>query len=383
MRSYLDDEMADKLFGDMSIENSSTVTVSDAVFKEYKNTIRPRLKMNSATGTGEDKLKFDLACIDAGAVMEFELLLKTNGQNKAYEDAIVDILSAMDSGVITLGGQRSNGFGEVKLTVKSHSFDMNTEQGRMDWISNAECTDDVTLHDVNKACTVFTLTVKCDSFIVKDGGFTAKENQKARKDEKKNKDKYVTTAMKSGGKYVLPASSLKGVLRNRVQMIAEYKGVPNTANNLFGRTPESGKKGDQGDAGKVRVREFSVKTEEAHDVSRTRIDRFTGGVMDKSLFTEETLADTVTITVEAATEDKTCLAVLFYAMRDLALGLYGFGGEGSVGRGYLSDGAKLNVKAGNSECTFTFTEGKTSADNTTDFVVGWLRELDDHKGGSK
>jgi hypothetical protein len=126
-----------------------------------------------------------------------------------------------------------------------------------------------------------------------------------------------------------------------------------------------------------------VKTEEAHDVSRTRIDRFTGGVMDKSLFTEETLADTVTITVEAATEDKTCLAVLFYAMRDLALGLYGFGGEGSVGRGYLSDGAKLNVKAGNSECTFTFTEGKTSADNTTDFVVGWLRELGDHKGGSK
>jgi hypothetical protein len=191
----------------------------------------------------------------------------------------------------------------------------------------------------------------------------------------KQQTQSVTSAMKNpDGSYVLPGSSLKGVLRSRVERIAAYKNVPNQVEALFGR--EAKGENDTGLAGRLRVQEFTMNAPKRQIVTRTHVDKFTGGVMQKSLFTEQTLSNEVQITLEVEKAEPEGYALLFYAFRDMAMGLYGFGSENGVGRGYLKpEHSQLTVQCGQQNCTFTFgTNHKTTG--SSDFIKGWLEALD-------
>jgi hypothetical protein len=231
----------------------------------------------------------------------------------------------------------------------------------------------VHLPDVSKdnGKTTFCLTGVSDHFLVKSGQTEKRPIQKNDKEQAQS----VTSAMKNpDGNYVLPGSSLKGVLRSRVERIAAYKNVPNQVEALFGR--EAVGEDEDGLAGQLRVREFTMKDPKQQCITRTRLDKFTGGVMQKSLFTEETLSNKVQITLEVEKAEPEGYALLFYAFRDMAMGLYGFGSENGVGRGYLKpEHSQLTVQCGQQNCTFTFgTNHKTTG--SSDFIKGWLEALD-------
>lgn len=382
LRSWLEETnptAAKGLFGDSNTakdsDRTSKVTVYDGLFQNGTTTqLRSRLRIDTKTGTGMDQHKFELVSVPTGSLFTFEMILKAQNE-EAFSQAerwLEETLSALNEGFLTLGGQYSNGFGIVKLDkVEACTFCMTNREDRRAWLDNKGVYEVLTsLPDVKRELVTFRLTGVSDHFLMK-GGTSFKDG-----------DKSVTDAMKNpDGSYVLPGSSLKGVLRGRVSRIAAYKNAESEVNVLFGRENDPNIKGDNGLPGQLRVKEYTLQEAKEQIISRTRLDRFTGGVMQKSLFSEKALSDRVYITVEVRASTPIGNALLFYALRDMAMGMYAFGSESSVGRGYLvKETAVLTVSIGEKTCSFIFGKG-IETDGDSSFIRQWLNALDGKEEG--
>lgn len=358
---------AERLFGasrsGTAGDRTSLVTVSDGVFDaDAVSQLRPRLRMDGAAGTGMDSQKFAMRSMETGSVFRFQLLLQTKGRDTAAERLLEEALSALHSQQIGIGGQSANGFGLVKLSVKCRRFDLTQAADRMAWLEDAEPTEPVKLSRLAPESITFTVTGSTSGVLVRSG-----------QREKRGDKNSVATAILDGKKAVLPGSSLKGLIRGRAEMIAHYLNCPEEcAKKLFGT---------QGSAGQLRIRECRIELEKRRVITRTRISRFTGGVMEQKLFSEEPVSGTVCI--EAVVKprnkekaiDERCLGLLFYALRDLAMGLYSIGSEGSIGRGCLRNGALTVTDKGRS-CTLRFGDGDMVREGDTGFVEQWLKSLE-------
>lgn len=369
---------AEKLFGASRSgklgDRTSLVTVSDGVFvDDTVSQLRPRLPMNHKTAVAQNAKVSDTAerqgglfhmrSIAAGSKFRFNLLLQTKGRDKDAEQLLEEALSALHSQLIGIGGQSANGFGLVKLSVKCRSFNLTQTADRMAWLEDAEPTEPVKLKKLRSETITFTVTGSTSGVLVHSG-----------QREKRGDKNSVATVIRDAQGSILPGSSLKGVIRGRAEMIANYLNRPEIVTKLFGT---------QGSAGLVRIRECRLKGEKRRVITRTRINRFTGGVMEKKLFSEEPVSGKVCIRAEAFTRDASALGLLFYAMRDLAMGLYSIGSEGSIGRGCIRDG-KLKVEDEKQRCTLSFTDNVTVCEgdaDDADFVNTWLRSLEG--GGQK
>ena len=126
----LDPDMAEKLFG--SQKQSGHLIVSDGVFDaDAQCQTRSRLRIDRATGTAAAGGKFDVAHLAADSRFSFTLtwlgLTRDEGELRAVEG----LLAALHSGQIRLGGQKSGGFGRVRLTVRRRCFDLTEAQSSL------------------------------------------------------------------------------------------------------------------------------------------------------------------------------------------------------------------------------------------------------------
>lgn len=97
-------------------------------------------------------------------------------------------------------------------------------------------------------------------------------------------DQTVALPMQENGHYLLPASSLKGCIRSQAERIASYLRREDLISTLFG---EEAVRGFTGTAAKLRVHECRMEQVKQETViTRTCINRFTGGVMEKRLFSQ-------------------------------------------------------------------------------------------------
>lgn len=368
LRAYVasqDEAEAARIFGG---DEASLLTVSDGLFQADEKDIsfrRPRLKIDRATGAGEYGKLFSLKSVLPGSSFDFTLLLQTKGRDELAELAVEDSLAALNSGELTLGGQRSNGFGLVSLTVKKRVYDLKTEQGRTDWLEDALPTELLPLESRRNRHIVMTLEGYSEHFLVKEGTPRLEEG------------KMIVKAMQRNDSFDLPGSSLKGCLRSRAEWIARFKGCEEVVSRLFGRGDDKDRE-DNGIPGQLRVRDCVLEKTEAQcrNITRTRLDRFTGGVLQKALFSEQVVSGTVRIQVELFTRDAACCGLLFYALRDLAMGLYSFGSEGSIGRGrLLPEKSCLRVTDGSECCSFTF-GSRFACEGNSAAVQSWLEALE-------
>lgn len=151
--------------------------------------------------------------------------------------------------------------------------------------------------------------------------------------------------------HLLPGSALKGALRHRVAyhyrcLTGAFAGMgsdpapeacPAIA-SLFGTA-----EGDQGSAGLLLFHDLRVEGRSAV-LMHNRIDRFTGGVIDGALFSEEVLWQTP-LTLRIGTLhpqrleqlDSTTRQALQRALEDLASGWLPLGANGSRGLGVFND----------------------------------------------
>lgn len=360
--TVVDADMAETLFG--SRKKAGHLLVSDGVFDQTaERYTRPRLRINGATGTADDGGKFDVAHIGSGSCFHFSLTwlgLKNSVEELA---AVEQMLAALHSGEIRLGAQKSNGFGRVALNVRKQVFDMTDPADRTAWLEDSYRGTPLTLPKVTSARRVtFVVSGQADSLLVKAGAPLEKEGGGA-----------YSPNLTEGGRAVLPGSSIKGAVRARVQIIADVLGFPpEKTEALFGRMSANG---DNGRAGHVFFEDGRLSDEKRKQISRIRINRFTGGVIRGGLFTEEPLSCGVEFHISAPDEPAVC-GLLLYALRDLGLGLYNLGSGSAIGRGYLSVQEIRITTPGGREASLQFDgERRCAALDPDGIFRAWLEEI--------
>lgn len=358
------------LFGSAAGEADSILTVSDGSFAAaILPQIRTRLRMDHRTGAAEEGKLFQIDGIPSGTTFSFQLLLQLEraaeerAEYTAPEEKMVEtLLQAMHSGAITLGAQRSNGFGVVMLQVQRQRYDLTDEADRTAWIHDCPPKDTVPLPlpAAPQQAISFVLTGQMPSVFLCSGRRERVEG------------KSVALPMQEQGCCLLPGSALKGCIRAQAERIAAYLGQEAWVTTLFGAEAVQGS--FSGTAAKVRVRECLLKqAKQERIITRTRINRFTGGTMDRKLFALRPLSDRVTIQVDlirpTTPQER---GLLFYALRDLAAGLYQVGSGGSVGYGYLTDGT-LTVQDGERTCAFHYADHRQTVTGEIALVEPWLK----------
>lgn len=389
---FADDERLQKeLFGTQDGEETigSKVQFSDAFFDEAAvyTELRPRVRIDRKTGTCQtNKLKggsaqsgqkFEMESVAAGSVFRFEIYLYE--KEKSYQEEIEKALTALQGGIIQLGGQKSNGCGYVNLkSVGKAVYNMRDTQDRALWPGEKKTAQDILaqltadsgqfdsrLHFQLVGKTEGSILVK--ALCVKDYDKDAPDAENIRNHKKQ---------------YIIPASSIKGVVRTRMEKICAYKGLDECViDAIFGKSAE---KGGDGRLGCIRFYDCVVGDIEDNDKmpvqKRIHIDKFTGGVMYAGLFSEKSACGEVCIQVDIteakdARTQAQARALLLLALRDIGIGATPLGSGSSVGRGFIK-GDKLTVcKGAQKEAEIDFGRGAvTVGEEAINGYLGSLKE---------
>lgn len=369
LRDWLADRDPDKvepLFGSQA--QSGSLMVSDGLFEAAaEQQTRPRLRIDGATGTADDGGKFDVAHIAAGTKLTFTLTWLGSEEMLEQTGAVEQMLAALHAGEIRLGAQKTNGFGRVSLTVQKRSYRMEDAGDRAAWLEDREDGTPLTLPALTLGGqVVFTLTGRADSILVKAG---AREMRSSPKGGNHN----VTVPLRENGRAILPGSSVKGAVRARVTAIAELLGMEEAVTEeLFGRMNRRGENPDNGLPGKVRF-EDAVLSGKSQEISRIRINRFTGGVIRQGLFVEEPIRSEITLRITLPEGEARGCGLLLYALRDLGLGLYNLGSGGAVGRGYLAvDTIRAQAPDGAEACLRFDQDRRCTTEDPSGLFARWL-----------
>ena len=331
-----------------AIDCCSKVRVSDAFFtgNVVNVELRPRVKIDRETGTCQSEQtkgskkqsgqKFETESVSAGSEFTFQLYEREH----ELEPVLEQILGALHTGVIQLGGQKSNGCGCIYFSqVLKSDYDMTKVDDRKAWAAETKPGEaileklEAQLADVDKQLH-FELTGEVDSAIlvksitVRDYGEEAPDTEQMRT---------------ADGKLVIPATSIKGVVRGQMEKIAKFKGLSEMdIEQIFGKNSEKGKTGF---LGQIHFFDAILEGGERPAQKRIHIDKFTGGVMYGELFAETPAYGKLKIRVDLEKEDKKAAGLVLMALRDIGIGILPLGSGSNVGRGYIS-GSELLIKEG-------------------------------------
>lgn len=341
-RNFSGKEVA--LFGDK--ENEGSIIVSDGIFKEeIFSASRPRLRMNGKTGTVSNKAFFSTTYLPVKSTFDFNITWTGNEEtSKELTDIVEKALSAINNGDIRLGGQKTNGFGNIKLTkAEKRIYDMTKKSDMEAWLNNSfDGATPVVLSSENtsEGLVKFTLTGYMESVLVRSS----------------DKEGEAVINIKENGKPIIPGSSIKGVIRARVSKIAEMVGFDaNIVDSIFGR---ESKDGDNGVSGVVRFNDVDLEGN-VEKFARIRINRFTGATMRQALFSEKPHSGKVSIEVVVPESRKDACLLILYALRDMGISLYPIGSGRSVGRGYLRGETLIADISGKQKVVLNFKDEAT------------------------
>ena len=156
---------------------------------------------------------------------------------------------------------------------------------------------------------------------------------------KENHDKETkTVTLKSGDDFVIPGTSIKGVISKQAQLILDSLEQDKVfLDSLMGCSNDNEKA-----KSRLYVEEAYIDNTKvtAKPQSRIRIDRFTNAVMSGGLFTSEPIRqDNDEPTVRMKMTVKDCqdyeAGLLLFILKDLWTGVLPLGGEKLIGRGIL------------------------------------------------
>lgn len=332
MRGYLDDirchSIANRLFGNRNKPGS--LYISDGVFENTEITMRPRIRICKDTGSVEHRQKFDVAALPANSVFRFTITWQGFSRHRNLHMSLIKhLLSAMNSGLITIGAQKNNGFGKVRLSADSCTYDMLNNEDLSNWIKDIYVGQPVKLLSIApKNKTTFTLCGHVDRLLIKSASRETSDGNT------------VTVNLSEKGRYLIPGSSVKGVIRAQALSIAHFLFHDDLAEkivtDIFGSDPNVTDK-NAASCGHVQFSDMYIdrKAAKTNRFSRIRIDRFTGGVIRKGLFSEEPLNFDFEYTVSLSDVSPKCYALFLYALRDLGLKLCNIGGGSNIGQGFL------------------------------------------------
>lgn len=358
-RAYLaqneNESLVNELFGSADKENTSRVRFADGEFEEgVVIELRPHVMIDRQTGTVSSSKnsgqKFEMEYVGVGSEFIFtcHLFLKEKnsiGQVKAFET----IFSAMKEGELIFGGKKSSGAGRTKLIdlqkKEFNCLDKDKKNNNKDleyWLAENQTMTDVKpyesyleklpeIHSKRVAYRV-SVTGKTEGAIQIKGIAASGFGDDAPNSEN------IRTAEKN---YIIPGSSLRGVFRSQMEKIADYLQKPKIIQAAFGMA-EDGEE-QKVIKGNLFFTDTVIGDMESNDRMpfrhRIHIDKFTGGVFQKGLFSEKNAAGDLDILIEVENNiaADAVLALLVMALRDLAIQTMNIGNGYANGKGFVKD----------------------------------------------
>ena len=352
MRSYLrnaNPDMIKQFFGGDDMQSS--VQIDDIALEGGKVVFRDGVRIDYYTGRGIETGKYDYEAVERGAHGTLKMILTLRAYHDLDEikDIIARLLKKLTDG-IRVGALTAKGFGRVRVKeIAAGFYDFRNKNDIGNWLRQRDPSPARASASIEPTVDKHVESPK-DMIVDADFAFNSSfivRNYDTHETVGENKNPINAVSLKSLDEFVIPGTSLKGVLRHRAQYILDRLGCPiDVLDDLMGTSNKAFKL-----KSRFIVAESYISENKMSEVAqtRTRIDRFTGGVMKGSLFTTKPVwqsGDEPTLHIHfeiynVKREAEVGLAIAL--LRDLWLGRIAIGGEKAVGRGTLS-GRSARIK---------------------------------------
>lgn len=393
--SSSEDRRVGRLFGGQRGDedgSQSPLIVFDSLSDEAIVEVRDGVALDAARGTAAEHLKFDREILPAGTrfPLRVELVVAESSREAEQLALLAVALSGFQQGDIPIGAQRSRGFGACRVSSwRVKRFDLSSQDGCLEWLGSdhLEPLAGVTPHnDIVSALRIpgseepgiapdqrdhvrIELRLRFQGgLLVRSPGLLAASAD--------------ASHLHSGGRSVLPGTSLAGALRARATKIArlvraDRGDADRWIERLFGpRKPDDRGRPFQPRASRLRTSEQPLRDAQLLRVARIRIDRFTGGVVDGGLFDEEpAYFGQTNVTLALRNPQPAELGLLLLVLKDLLTGDLPLGGSGSVGRGVVTGCAELHLP--DQERSVVFDPVVTANAETATLLNDYVRQFHD------
>lgn len=368
MAHDLDKDMSVKLFGsDSSVKSRpSLVWCEDGLLLDFdgkpcmwkkiagedpelepESFVRDHVAIDPQSGAAVEGGKFDRELVPPGArfLLEFRLDGWAEDLQPEYERFFDGLCERIIAGRLPLGGCRTNGCGSYRtLDYAAVEIDLKTAKGQEQWLNLPEgLPRDLAVIPLEPNKRIdpapglsgsLSFTLKSHAPILIGGGAQAPGSTQ-------DADiMFATTPLLSYDHrqtilaYILPATSIRGVIRHAVYNVLTAKGAKNpeaVIKGMFG-TAEA----DKSQTGKIIFRDAMLAKSKTEVVQHVKLDRFTGGAMRGALFNEAPVfaeENSATFRLAAKSLKAHEAALLFHALLDLFDGRLAFGNGVNRGNG--------------------------------------------------
>ena len=339
----------------------SSLAVQDVILSQAEIILRDNVRIDADTGTAVRGAKFNYEAVSAGAEGELFLTLTIREfqaeKITALQEAADNLARSLTMG-ISLGSLTSKGFGRAYCReIKICRYDFTNPEAVQAYLKGMSF-DEISICRQNREYSPkdFVIEAKFSlngSLLIRQIPNEAVGEMQLVSEQMKGKN--------SEGKpcFVIPGTSVKGVLRHQAEKILRYfdeERAEGKLNSLMGSPAEQ--------KSRFIVEEVYIDKELVRQEFQTRnkIDRFTGGTISGHLFTEKPIwqispwqdngegkpwrREKVPAVLEIRYHIKDCApweaGLALFLLRDLSLGRIALGGGKAVGRGTLT-GCSANI----------------------------------------
>lgn len=369
-RSYVKDNIDiddKKLFGDKNL-SKFFIYDSYADFEKYET--RPSVKIDEHTGANKEKSKFDRYYVGAGHKfnLKFEVYADSEKDKENYKKVVYELLSALDSGDIMIGSYKSIGAGAMEINdIAEEEIDLEDKKQLFSYLKGEEKYKKIEKSTLKKdnAENIVTFELKGDL----KTPILIKGNDSL--DYKRPDGENITNA---DGKYFIPGSSIKGVVRSESRKILKSLNKGYIEENIFGSSDNDEDKS----ASKVRFFDAFIEKDLKAIYNRIKIDKFTGGVRKSAILNDEPLTGEIKLLAKyyckgEEKEINTTIGLISVIFKNIAIGEVAFGSGNSIGRGRV-DGKRLVIKKGNETLYDYDFEKKKENVNKLNVYISVLKE---------
>ena len=341
-------------------ETQSMLSIDDITLENCDITLRDGVKINHETGVAEDKYKFDYEAVERGAEGRFNIVLTIRKQFEDYakdSDIFMKNLAATLEDGIFVGAHTTKGFGKIKAgEICLNVYDYSNIADIKAWLLDKNCGTITEFEGNAKNNEEDSLSVEAEFLLNNSLIVRTSKYDETYSDVYGDLEK-IAVQLLSKDDYVIPGSSIRGVICQRAKEIMKMSGksgYEEALKSLLGFASENKKeKGYSGKKSRLVVEECYISRSNGSvkhfKQTRNRIDRFTGGTINSALM------QNIPVWKKSANADKplklsfhinNCrpweAGLMLFVLKDLWTGMVAFGGEKSIGRGTLK-GIKAKI----------------------------------------
>ena len=338
-----DSNLADLLFGNLSDNRQSMINIDDVLLENSVYTVRDGVRIDGITNTAEDTGKFDYEVVERGAAGSFSATITIRKNDIEDKKAVEQLAAALADQLmygISLGAHTAKGFGEVKGSkIKVATYDFSQPDSLGAWLLGEMSQADIYAAAAKPLVADDDFYAEID-LALKTSLLVGAEPDAFDKGSGKDEGKVQKVMLSSNGDYVIPGTSVKGVIRKQAEHICRVMG--DYGDDFLGSLMGYSKADKAKQRSRLRTYEVYLREGvEAVNQSHVRIDRFTGGHMGSGLYTNKPVwqkkADAKTMTMRLAISgcSDAEAGLMLLILKDIWTGQLAFGGDKAGGSGVM------------------------------------------------